>query len=115
MPRVEDDEVRLELVEHLVAHGHRARPRRCHRVSNVNAVTPPNAAMYWSCLPMGSLSMSISIVARLFGELLARYELALVRVERVSSATVNVLDEPSPQLAGTSATRDELDALARCR
>ena len=44
---------------------------------------PPYAAMYWSCLPMGSFRMSISSSHASSRELLGGHELALVGVQAV--------------------------------
>ena len=51
--------------------------------SKVSALMPPYAAMYWSCLPIGSLQDVDLELARLARELLGRDELALERVQAV--------------------------------
>ena len=76
---------------------------------NVNAVMPPYAAMYWSCLPIGSLRMSISMWQASSRQLLGGDELALEACSAFSSATVKVLDEPRPAVRGHVGELVELD------
>ena len=64
-------------------------------MSKVKAVTPPKAAMYWSCLPMGSFRSSISS-CRPPGELLGGDELALEGVQRVEQRHREAARRPEP-------------------
>ena len=65
---------------------------------------PPKAAMYWSCLPIGSLQQVDLDVAGLLGQLLRVDQVLLVaRAAPCSSAVVKLPDDPSPVPAGMSA------------
>ena len=66
---------------------------------------PPKAAMYWSCLPIGSRSRSISMWQACSASSLRMNEVAAdARAERLAaSAVVKLPDEPRPVPAGMSA------------
>ena len=69
-------------------------------------VMPPNAAMYWSCLPIGSRSTVDLDVAGLLGQLARMDQMLRACACRApcSSAVVKLPDEPSPVPAGMSAS-----------
>ena len=50
---------------------------------NENRLSPPNAAAYWSCLPIGWPSTSISTMAGLLGQLTGRHPLAAKGVQGI--------------------------------
>ena len=100
----EQQQVVLEVVERLGAELQRLGVRRVSSVPNSKQVMPPKAAMYWSCLPIGSPSSVDLDVAGLLGQL-ARVDdvLAVACAAPCSSAVVKLPDEPSPVPAGMSA------------
>ena len=71
---------------------------------------PPNAAMYWSCLPTVRPSRSISISQASRPRSAAETWLRCMACTALSSPTVNEPDEPRPVPEGMSAVRDDLDA-----
>ncbi len=82
--------------------------------SNVNAVTLPNAAMYWSCFPTGSPSFTISSSHASSASFCDETNSRLYVCSALSRLTVNDDDEPSPLLAGRSATLVSSIACVRC-
>ena len=73
-------------------------------VRKVKQVMPPNAAMYWSCLPIGSPSRSISMWQACSASSRGWTMLRAWACRARSSAVVKLPDEPSPVPAGISAS-----------
>ena len=65
---------------------------------------PPCAATYWSCLPTGSLRMSISISHAASASSRGGSVVRRASASAFSRQTVNAPEEPMPVPAGTSAT-----------
>ena len=66
-------------------------------------VIPPNAAMYWSCFPMGSLRRSISIAHACSANSWGCTRFLRHVCSALRSAVVKLPDDPSPVPAGMSA------------
>ena len=61
--------------------------------------SPPYAAMYWSCLPIGSLSLSISIMQASRAKPIRRHNFALQGIEGVQKSDRKTAGGPHAALA----------------
>ena len=72
-------------------------------VANSNRFSPPKAAAYWSCLPIGdpnnSISTKLASSASCTGLAFSFFNVC----KALSKATAKLLEEPRPEFAGKSA------------